>query len=693
MAMREVINRGARGLSAAELLWMARDAQGNRLIPDPTQAALDAYLRKAGNEAAAAADTARDKTEAATAAANTAAQNAQTKADQIGDIATAVAGTKAYRDQALNAAAPLTSLANANPFFTVVTGVSGGILDATGRYIAKRTGSDYVDQYLGSTVKVAEQLAALDAATVTLSLTGTTIGGILDLTGRYVERRTTADRIDAQLGSMSAAAARIEVLSPIKVASAAGGTVDATGRYIGRPLRAGDTPIPARYALDDLLYDMQAGKPARQAIDQDRALWVGTAAGVATTDSGVKMRIPLLYVIPGTRRILAMVQLRDASGNDDAGTGIALKVGTIGDAGAVTWSAERVVATTDASEIVAQYSVVHDPLTGRLWLLMATLPVGFTEATVRPPSVNAGAYMRVRSLYSDDPLAALTFRRSDGSAWIDGTGVSQAALEDLARDAVTPFWNVCPGAPGIAKADSGELLIGGNAAGVAGGTGAGNIGLTGTGFLYAFDRTAQKWRWRGATPLMTGTNEARIVEKRDGTIRMEARHHYEAAGRYVLVHEYDPTATRVIRSYVDQGRPDARSEGAILRLSGGPGRRGMGVLVSAAVAGAAVQAADDRHGLTLWVSTDEGETWPFALRVYPDAFTAAVDLRGAPLAGGPAAITSMTGYVSLARLTDDTIGLLFEGRPARPDGTAAPVFSTMSWLTLNLASITRSYLP
>ena len=53
----------------------------------------------------------------------------------------------------------------------------------------------------------------------------------------------------------------------------------------------------------------------------------------------------------------------------------------------------------------------------------------------------------------------------------------------------------------------------------------------------------------------------------------------------------------------------------------------------------------------------------------------------------------MTGYVSLARLTDDTIGLLFEGRPARPDGTAAPVFSTMSWLTLNLASITRSYLP
>ena len=45
--------RGKAGLDAAEKLYLTRDADGNRLIPEPTGAALEAYLRAPALAAAA----------------------------------------------------------------------------------------------------------------------------------------------------------------------------------------------------------------------------------------------------------------------------------------------------------------------------------------------------------------------------------------------------------------------------------------------------------------------------------------------------------------------------------------------------------------------------------------------------------------------------------------------------------------
>lgn len=109
MGIREIVNRGAKGLSAAELLWLIRDAQGVPLIPEPTGAALNSYLRKAGDDAAAGAEAARKRAEAAATSALDAAKKAADQATSIGDISAAVGSAQTARDVAVQQASSVLS--------------------------------------------------------------------------------------------------------------------------------------------------------------------------------------------------------------------------------------------------------------------------------------------------------------------------------------------------------------------------------------------------------------------------------------------------------------------------------------------------------------------------------------------------------------------------------------------------------
>lgn len=135
-----VERRGARGANAAEVLYVARDENGDRLLPAPTAAALNEKLMALPREGRELIDSAitdlgvatalefakvDDKLDVvdatvaskvsevnaavseagiATSAASTAAGNAQAQADAIGDISEAVAATGANRAAAEEAA-------------------------------------------------------------------------------------------------------------------------------------------------------------------------------------------------------------------------------------------------------------------------------------------------------------------------------------------------------------------------------------------------------------------------------------------------------------------------------------------------------------------------------------------------------------------------------------------------------------
>lgn len=167
--------------------------------------------------------------------------------------------------------------------------------------------------------------------------------------------------------------------------------------------------------------------------------------------------------------------------------------------------------------------------------------------------------------------------------------------------------------------------------------------LAGQCYLIWSDDHGATWRHSDASPVL-GANEAMAVEREDGSLLVNFRNYTNDA------FTADPVRGQMIWGFDPDGNPIPPAthteppeltmpwpgvQGSIERLSwpDDPGGDGVGRILFAGP-----DSPDKRVGMTVWLSADEGQTWP--VRRLMDS--------------GPSA------YSDLAILADGQIGLLYE---------------------------------
>lgn len=335
------------------------------------------------------------------------------------------------------------------------------------------------------------------------------------------------------------------------------------------------------------------------------------------TDGYLFYRIPSLLVTPkGT--VLAFAEARRSPwgpGADSGEINIVLKRSTDG---GKSFGSQRVVWADGKNTCGNPVSLV-DESTGTIWLV-ACHNVGEAK---EEEIATARSGRRVFVMSSED----------DGVTW--------SSPREITANVKMPGWTWYATGPGIGiqikhGKYAGRLVVPANHTVKGGGPGGGFSHV-----IYSDDH-GKTWKLGGDAP--AGGNESQIVELSDGTLMLNMRN-AKAASKESQPREravslsndggetfgpmtHDPTLVEPV------------CQGSILRYSW-PGENGKGRILFANPA-----SRDERVGMTVRISYDDGKTWPVSNPIHK----------------------GWSCYSSLARLPDGSVGLLYEaGDRARYD--------------------------
>lgn len=353
--------------------------------------------------------------------------------------------------------------------------------------------------------------------------------------------------------------------------------------------------------------------------DKLRSLHQLTAVYRSGTEGYHTFRIPAVVVTTkGT--ILAFAEGRRLSGSDTGDIDVVLKRSTDG---GCTWGPLQVIWDSGRNTSGNPTPVV-DQETGRIWLFMSH-NLGHQFAS--------GARDGVRTIW-------VTYSDDDGLTWAEPRNIS-----DQVQSPGTTWDATGPGV-GI------QLRHGPNA---------GRLVIPLFWRVIYSDDHGQTWRQGGRHE---GANESQVVELSDGRLLRNDRPASWTPGNAVY-------SRRVLAVSNDQGLTWQANrypwelvtpyvQGSITRYvpADYPGPEAK-ILIFANP-----DHETDRVNLSVWVSTDDGASWPYKKSVY----------------SGPSA------YSSLAVLPNGTIGVLFEGGMNRP-------YENLYWTTFSLDWVLSDYEP
>ena len=331
-------------------------------------------------------------------------------------------------------------------------------------------------------------------------------------------------------------------------------------------------------------------------------------------------RIPAIVVTKkGT--LLAFCEGR-RSGRGDAGN-IDMLVSRSVDGGR-SWSGPRVI-WDDADNTCGNPAPVVDQETGTIWL-----PMTWNLGSDHERDIMAGKSQQPRHVY-------ITHSTDDGRTWATPKKISDSTRQDHWRWYATGPGNAIQLTRGAHK---GRLLIPANHS-----DHSDDSKHPFRSHVFWSDDHGKTWQLGGVHE--DKTNESAVVELADGSV-LQAMRSYHGTNQRALAVSKDGGATwGKVRLAADLDTPVCQSN--ILRYSWPDGDGGKSRILFSSPRG------KKRSAMTIWVSYDEGKTWPTSRLIHD---------------GGSA-------YSNLVKLPDGLIGALFE-----KDGYKSISFAIMSldWL-------------
>jgi sialidase-1 len=323
-------------------------------------------------------------------------------------------------------------------------------------------------------------------------------------------------------------------------------------------------------------------------------------------------RIPAVIVTPkGT--VLAFCEGRKTGRGDAGDIDLILKRSTDG---GKTWGKTQVV-WADGENTCGNPCPVVDANTGTIWLLMTHNLGRDTEA-----AIVSGTSQGARTVW-------VTRSEDDGQTWAKPTEITQ--------DVKKPGWTWYATGPGVGiQLKSGRLLIPCDNKSEGGKVRESHV-------IYS-DDGGQSWKIGGVVG--PHCNESQAVELADGSVMLNMRT-YRGTNRRLVAISQDGGET-FTDPVEDPALIEPVCQASILRLPG----EGGGILF-------ANPASLKRERMTVRLSRDEGQTWPYANVLH----------------AGPAA------YSCLTVLPDGSIGCLYERGEKHPYETITFARFSRDWIT------------
>jgi len=309
-------------------------------------------------------------------------------------------------------------------------------------------------------------------------------------------------------------------------------------------------------------------------------------------------RIPaIVQTTKGT--LLAFAEGRRNSASDTGDIDVVLKRST--DQGQ-TWSSLQVI-WSDGTNTSGNPTPVVDEETGRIWLFMAHNHGLDTEA-----AINAGTSIGIRTLW-------LTYSDDDGLTW--------AAPRNMFSEVQDPNTKGDTVGPGIGI----QLRHGPHK---------GRLVVPALGRVIYSDDHGNTWKQGGR---VGAGNESQVVELSDGRLMRNDRPaswsptNAVRSRRVLVISEDQGQSWGPVRYAPELTTPYVQGSIVRYKAADSPVPESRYLLFS----NPALET--QRYDMTVWLSQDDGETWPIKKSIHP----------------GPA------GYSCLIPLADGNIGLLFEG--------------------------------
>ena len=331
-------------------------------------------------------------------------------------------------------------------------------------------------------------------------------------------------------------------------------------------------------------------------------------------------RIPAIVVTKqGT--LLAFCEGRKSGGGDAGDIDMLLRRSTDG---GKTWSPTRVV-WDDGKNTCGNPAPVVDQETGTIWL-----PMTWNLGSDHERDIMAGKSQQPRQVY-------LTYSKDDGQTWAVPQRISETTRQ--------PHWRWYATGPGNAiqltrGQHRGRLLIPANHSDHRDAS-----QHPYRSHVFWSDDHGKSWRLGGVQ--QDRTNESAVVELADGAV-LQAMRSYHGTNRRAMARSGDGGETWG-QVYLDAALDTPVCQASMLRYSWSEDatRGGKSRILFASPKGRG------RSDLHVWVSYDEGKTWPICKSIYPGS----------------------SGYSNLVDLGNNRIGILYE-----KDG-----YQTISLVTFDLA--------